>query len=67
VTVRYGPDTLQLEIADDRSALRAAGDDTGLLAALRERAGLYGGRLEAGRRADGDYAVQAWLPLEPSP
>jgi len=67
VTVRYSPDTLQLEITDDRSADRATGDDNGLLAALRERAGLYGGRLEAGRRADGDYAVQAWLPLEPSP
>ena len=41
--------------------------DNGLLADLSVRAGLYGGRLEAGRRADGDYAVQAWLPLEPSP
>jgi len=67
VTVRYARDMLQLEITDDRSAVRAAGDDNSLLAALRVRAGLYGGRLEAGRRSDGDYAVQAWLPLEPSP
>jgi signal transduction histidine kinase len=67
VTVRYAPESLQLEIADDRPAVRAAADDSGLLAALRERAGLYGGHLDADECADGDYAVQAWLPLEPSP
>ena len=65
VTVRYAPDALQLEISDDRSALRATDNEGGLLAVLRERAGVYGGQLEAGRRADGDYAVQARLPLEP--
>jgi signal transduction histidine kinase len=61
VTVRYAADSLQLEITDDRTAFRAS--DSGVVAALRERVGLYGGHLEAGRRPDGDYAVQAWLPL----
>jgi signal transduction histidine kinase len=67
VTVRYAPDALQLEITDDRAALRATEADSNVLAALRERAGLYDGHLEAGRRADGAYAVQARLPLDPSP
>jgi signal transduction histidine kinase len=32
---------------------------------MRQRAELIGGRLEAGRRVGGGYAVRAWLPLEP--
>ena len=66
VTVRYAADALQLEISDDRTAM-APDDESGLVAALREHAGLYGGRLEAGRRGDGGYTVRAWLPLEPVP
>jgi signal transduction histidine kinase len=63
VHVRYGPDALQLEISDDRRQIRGTdGDDN--LVAVRERAQLYGARLEAGRRAGGDYAVRARLPLE---
>jgi signal transduction histidine kinase len=64
VTVRYAPDALQVEISDDGRAIRDTDGDSDLLAALRERAGLYGGQLESGRRADGDYAVRARLPLE---
>jgi signal transduction histidine kinase len=67
VTVRYARDTLRLEISDDRGAIHATEGDSDLLAILRERAGLYGGHVEAGRRADGDYAVQARLPLGSSP
>lgn len=67
MTVRYAPDALQLEISDDRCATRGTESDSTLRAALRERAGLYGGQLEAGRRAGGDYAVQARLPLQSSP
>jgi signal transduction histidine kinase len=67
VTVRYATDALQLEISDDRRTTLATESDTDLLAALRERAALYSGQIEAGRRADGDYAVQARLPLQSSP
>ena len=65
VTVRYASDTLQLEIRDDRCEIRDTERDRNQLAALRERASLYGGQLEAGRRVDGEYAVHAQLPLEP--
>jgi signal transduction histidine kinase len=67
VTVRYATDALQLEISDDRRTTLATEIDTDLLAALRERAAVYSGHIEAGRRADGDYAVQARLPLRSSP
>ena len=67
VTVRYATDALQLEIIDDRRTTLATEIDSDLLAALRERAAVYSGHIEAGRRADGDYAVQARLPLRSSP
>jgi hypothetical protein len=34
---------------------------------MRERAVHAGGRLEAGPRLGGGYAVRAWLPLEAHP
>jgi signal transduction histidine kinase len=66
VIVRYATDALQLEISDDRRTTRATESDDKLLAALRERAGLYRGQIEAGRRADGEYTVRARIPLRSS-
>jgi hypothetical protein len=63
VTVPYATDALRREISDHRRTTVA----TDVLAALRERAALYSGHLDAGRRADRDYAVQARLPLRSSP
>jgi signal transduction histidine kinase len=67
VRVSYEPDQLRLEILDDGptvSADVAEGSGRGLVG-MEQRAALVGGRLEAGPRLGGGYAVRAWLPLEP--
>ena len=65
VYVRYGADSLELEIVDD-----GAGSAPELvvrgghgLVGMRERVALYGGRLDAGRRASGGFAVRVLLPI----
>jgi signal transduction histidine kinase len=62
VAVRYGADDLVLEVSNGpaSAAPRARGY---AVVAMRERVALYGGELEAGRRADGGYTVRARLPL----
>lgn len=69
VRVSYEPDQLRLEILDDGPAEApdgAEGSGRGLVG-MEQRAALVGGRLEAGPRLGGGYAVRAWLPLEPEP
>jgi signal transduction histidine kinase len=67
VHVSYEPQQVRVEVLDDGPAGDAvAGDGSGRgLAGMRERASSVGGRLEAGPRLGGGYAVRAWLPLEP--
>ena len=65
VHVAYDEDMLRLEILDDGPASDAAGSDgsgRGLVG-MQERATIVGGRLEAGPRLGGGYAVRAWLPM----
>jgi len=64
VRVRYGPDSLELEIADDGAGTPAdvPGGGHGL-AGIRERVTLYGGKFDASARRDGGFAVRALLPL----
>jgi signal transduction histidine kinase len=62
LTVRYGATALEIEVRD-----RGSGSSNGLgtghgLVGMRERAALWGGRLEAGRTDDG-WLVRALLPL----
>jgi signal transduction histidine kinase len=68
VLVRYEPDGLELEIADDghgpRDELEASGGQ-GLIG-MRERVQLFGGELEAGPRPGGGFLVRARLPSEPA-
>jgi signal transduction histidine kinase len=64
VRVRYGADSLELEIVDDgpggQTPVTSGGHG---LAGMRERVALYGGRLDAGRRPSGGFAVRVLLPV----
>jgi signal transduction histidine kinase len=65
VTVRYGREALDIEIADD-GAGRASGNGDGGghgLVGMRERVLLFGGDLDAGHGRAGGYTVRARLPL----
>jgi signal transduction histidine kinase len=62
VAVRYGDETVVVEVTDDGTG---DGDDTaghGLIG-VRERVALHGGRLDAGPRPDGGFCLHAVLPL----
>jgi signal transduction histidine kinase len=78
VLVRYGDDELELRVVDgpdhpqdhppdgpqaDRAGGEVAVDGGHGLLGMRERVSLFGGRLEAGRRPEGGFAVSARLPL----
>jgi signal transduction histidine kinase len=62
VSIRYGADSLELEILDDGRGGAALGNGHGLVG-MRERVALYGGRFDASRRPGGGFAVRAKLPI----
>jgi len=64
VHVRYGPNSLELEIADDGAgnASRVSGGGHGLIG-MRERVALYGGRFEAHPDPQGGFVVRVRLPV----
>ena len=65
VSVRWGPDALELEVVDDGSAPGggdAAPGGHGLVG-MRERAALHGGSVEAGPSPAGGFVVRARIPL----
>jgi signal transduction histidine kinase len=69
VVLRWDGGALELEIVDRGSLHDEAPDDgqTGRgIAGMRERAGMYGGTLEAHADPEGGYVVRAHLPLEPT-
>ncbi len=66
LTVRYGRHDLAVEICDDgqgqsSGALNTSGHG---LVGMKERVGIYGGKLTAGSLPGGGYAVKAVLPLD---
>ena len=64
VRIRYGEDSLELEIADDGEGAPAAVTSGGHgLVGMQERVALYGGRLDAGRRAGRGFSVRVLLPI----
>jgi signal transduction histidine kinase len=68
VTVSYEPGEIVLSILDDGDGgggeLGELGGGHGLVG-MRERVELYGGRLQAGNRPGGGFAVHARLPTRP--
>jgi signal transduction histidine kinase len=69
VTVKYTPDTLEIEVIDDGRGAAAlllsdAPGGHGLIG-MKERVALFGGTLEAGPVLTGGYRVFAGMPLEP--
>jgi signal transduction histidine kinase len=71
VVIRYGASGLDLMIADDGRGSEAEDPDPrraryGHLG-MRERVGLFRGRLRVGPKVGGGYEVVAFLPLDPDP
>jgi signal transduction histidine kinase len=65
VNVRYGSDSLELEISDDGTGAPTPVSSGGHgLLGMRERVALYGGRLDAGRRPSGGFVVRVLLPIQ---
>ena len=65
VTVRYGDNELDIEIADDGTGATTPAPAGGHgLVGMRERVALFGGDLAAGRRLSGGYVVRAKLRSE---
>ena len=69
VRLSWEPEQLRVEVLDDGPGTATAASEGGGrgLAGMRDRAALVGGRLEAGPRLGGGYAVRAWLPLDRQP
>ena len=67
VILRYHASDLELEIGDDGSGTGdVAGPGYGLIG-MRERVSIYGGELQAGRRAQGGFTLRVRLPLASAP
>jgi signal transduction histidine kinase len=63
VTLRYGPDELQIEVRDDgRGSAGSDGLGHGLVG-IRERVKIYGGEMSAGAAAGGGFVLATRLPL----
>jgi signal transduction histidine kinase len=63
VRIQWTHDGVRIEVGNDGPS-RPDGRDTGFgHAGMRERLGLYGGRLESGPGVGGGYVVRAYLPV----
>ncbi|MFI6012315.1 sensor histidine kinase [Streptomyces sp. NPDC051243] len=65
VRLAYGEGDLTIHVEDDGAADPAGPPAPGIgLTGMRERVTALGGTLDAGPRAEGGFAVRAWLPLQ---
>lgn len=63
VLLRYGDDDVQIEVHADGLGATASGVDGHGLIGMRERAALYGGRLETDSASGQGFTVRAVLPV----
>jgi signal transduction histidine kinase len=68
VTLRHSPAGVYVVVANDAPDVAApAAPSTGIgLVAIRERAELLGGTVEAGHTGDGGFVVRAFVPYQSS-
>ena len=67
VLLRYGEDDVEVEVRDDGQGMAADAVDAGHgLIGMRERAALYGGRLETASALGAGFVVRAVLPVAPA-
>jgi signal transduction histidine kinase len=64
VTVRYRPDELELEIADDGEGPATINGNGHGLVGMRERVNIYGGEMSAGAAPAGGFILSARLPVD---
>ena len=63
LVLRYRDDAVEIEVTDDGRGSADVGLGHGLVG-MRERAALYGGRLETESAPGGGFTVRAWLPVQ---
>ena len=64
VTVRYRPDEVELEVADDGKGPAVTNGHGHGLVGIRERAKIYGGEMSAGAAPAGGFILSARLPVD---
>jgi signal transduction histidine kinase len=64
VTVRYRPDELELEVADDGVGPAASNGHGHGLVGIRERVSIYGGEMTSGAAREGGFVLRARLPVD---
>ena len=61
--IRFSADAVDIDVVDEGTTV-APSDGIGRgLTGMRERVAVFGGSIDAGRRAEGGYAVHAHLPI----
>jgi signal transduction histidine kinase len=63
LVLRYLDDAVEIEVTDDGRGTVEVGPGHGVVG-MRERAALYGGRLETESGPGGGFTVRAWLPVQ---